>query len=104
MARPLTSHGLIQEVAPVGGFKPINYRRAIPNRGFGPWTIAAASAFALTYGFYQIGQGNLQRRFVFVCVALLIDTPSSADFLAFVVGVLFWPTEDPALPPYETRS
>ena len=62
MAKPLSSSHLIQDVAPQGGFKPVNFRRAIPNRGFGPWTIAAASAFALTYGFYQIGQGNLHRR------------------------------------------
>ena len=54
----------IQDLPPAKGFNPITYRRNIPNRGFGPYTLIGFSAFALVYGFYKIGEGNLERRWV----------------------------------------
>ena len=62
MATPMRGIKRIQDLPPVKGFMPINYRRNIPNRGFGPFTLLGFSAFAFVYGFYKIGEGNTSRR------------------------------------------
>ena len=64
MATPMRGIKRIQDLPPVKGFMPINYRRNIPNRGFGPFTLLGFSAFAFVYGFYKIGEGNTSRRYV----------------------------------------
>ena len=63
MATPMRGVQRIQDMPPAKGFNPITYRRNIPNRGFGPFTLIGMSTFAFVYGFYQIGQGNQQRRY-----------------------------------------
>ena len=59
MATPLGGTP-IQDMPPKGGFKPINYKRAIPNNGPGPIVLFGGALLAVTYGFYCIGQNNVR--------------------------------------------
>eukprot|EP00559_Dactyliosolen_fragilissimus_P009310 CAMPEP_0184855554 /NCGR_PEP_ID=MMETSP0580-20130426/764_1 /TAXON_ID=1118495 /ORGANISM="Dactyliosolen fragilissimus" /LENGTH=134 /DNA_ID=CAMNT_0027350095 /DNA_START=56 /DNA_END=460 /DNA_ORIENTATION=+ len=51
----------IQDVAPEGGFKKIDtIRSSFPRRGPKGWQLWAGSATLIAYGFYQIGQTNIE--------------------------------------------
>lgn len=53
-----------RDLPPKGGYAPIRYKRNLPARGpnavFALFTMLGISA----YGFYRIGQGNIERRCV----------------------------------------
>ncbi|KAK4497401.1 hypothetical protein PRZ48_011852 [Zasmidium cellare] len=46
-----------QDMPPVGGYEPVQYRRNLPVRGFRPAWYLVAVAGIMTYGFYRVGQG-----------------------------------------------
>lgn len=46
-----------QDMPPVGGYEPVQYRRNLPVRGFRPAWYLAAAAGIMTYGFWRFGQG-----------------------------------------------
>ena len=52
----------VQDVAPKGGFKPFMYQRNVRNRGPGVAGLFGGALFAVCYGFYALGQGNVERR------------------------------------------
>lgn len=53
-----------QDMPPTGGYEPVQYRRNLPARGFRPAWYLAAVAGIMTYGFYRIGQGIREHKYV----------------------------------------
>lgn len=51
----------VQEMPPPGGYRPLNFERAFPERGPKGWQIWAGAAFTICYGFYQVGRYNTDR-------------------------------------------
>ncbi|KAI9676894.1 MAG: hypothetical protein M1817_006733 [Caeruleum heppii] len=46
-----------QDLPPVGGYDPVQYKRNIPARGFRPVYYLAAVGLIMTYGFIKVGKG-----------------------------------------------
>ncbi|KAF2971993.1 hypothetical protein GQX73_g1618 [Xylaria multiplex] len=46
-----------QDMPPVGGYAPVQYKRNLPASGFRPGTWLVAMGVVMTYGFYKLGQG-----------------------------------------------
>ena len=53
---------IIQDGPPPGGFPAIRYARRVPNTGPAGVTLFAVGGIVMAWGFYQVGQGNHQRR------------------------------------------
>ncbi|XVF29195.1 hypothetical protein REPUB_Repub15cG0099400 [Reevesia pubescens] len=53
---------ILQDGPPPGGFAPVRYARRIPNKGPSAMAIFLAAFGAFSYGMYQVGQGNKNRR------------------------------------------
>ncbi len=53
---------------PPGGFEAVKYKRNLPFRGPSGVVILGAVTAVCVYGFYRVGLGNLERRYVEVCV------------------------------------
>eukprot|EP00249_Psilotum_nudum_P028818 c38754_g1_i1 orf=73-504(+) len=53
---------ILQDGPPPGGFPPVRYARRIPNSGPAGVVVFAVSAGVISWGMYQIGQGNIERR------------------------------------------
>ncbi|KAI1751051.1 NADH-ubiquinone oxidoreductase subunit [Xylaria castorea] len=51
-----------QDMPPVGGYGPVQYKRNLPASGFRPGTWLIATVVVMTYGFYKLGQGNKEQR------------------------------------------
>ena len=51
-----------QDGPPPGGFQAIRYARNIPNTGPTGVTLFVVAASVISYGMYQVGQGNIKRR------------------------------------------
>lgn len=51
-----------RDMPPVGGFEAIKYKRNLPLRGPGGLAILSGVTAICAYGFYQVGQGNLEKR------------------------------------------
>ncbi|KAJ9110533.1 hypothetical protein QFC20_002861 [Naganishia adeliensis] len=51
-----------QDMPPAGGFEHVRYKRNIPIRGPGGAAIFGGVAAVCAYGFYLVGQGNLEKR------------------------------------------
>ena len=49
---------------PPGGFEPVKYKRNLPTRGPSAALFLTAVLGMCTWGFYRMGQGNLERRCV----------------------------------------
>ncbi|KII95007.1 hypothetical protein PLICRDRAFT_128409 [Plicaturopsis crispa FD-325 SS-3] len=47
---------------PAGGFEAVKYKRNLPFRGPGGIVVLGGVAAVCTYGWYQLGKGNLERR------------------------------------------
>jgi NADH dehydrogenase (ubiquinone) 1 alpha subcomplex subunit 13 len=47
---------------PAGGYEAIKYKRNLPIRGPGGLVVFGTVAAICAYGFYRVGQGNLERR------------------------------------------
>lgn len=53
-----------QEVAPKGGYAPINVARNVPKSvGRGAGALLAGTALVMSYGFYRVGTFNVKRRY-----------------------------------------
>ncbi|RDL31828.1 Uncharacterized protein BP5553_09230 [Venustampulla echinocandica] len=46
-----------QDLPPVGGYGPVQYKRNIPARGFRPGLVLMGVGALMTYGFYKLGTG-----------------------------------------------
>ncbi|KZF21827.1 NADH-ubiquinone oxidoreductase 14kD subunit [Xylona heveae TC161] len=46
-----------QDLPPVGGYAPVQYKRNLPVRGFRPAVYLLAVGVISGYGFYKLGQG-----------------------------------------------
>ncbi|KAH7352430.1 hypothetical protein KP509_19G044600 [Ceratopteris richardii] len=53
---------VLQDGPPPGGFPAIRYARRIPNSGPGGVVIFLVASSVVSYGLYQVGQGNRKRR------------------------------------------
>ncbi|KAF8592751.1 GRIM-19 [Ramaria rubella] len=51
-----------QDMPPPGGFQTLKYKRNLPVRGPGALTILAGVLAISSYGFYRLGQANLEKR------------------------------------------
>lgn len=51
---------------PSGGFEAIKYKRNLPVRGPSGVMILTAVTAVCAYGFYRVGAGNLEKRYVFL--------------------------------------
>lgn len=56
-----------QEIAPKGGYAPINVARNVPKSiGNGAGLLLVGTAAMMSYGFYRLGTFNVKRRYVLV--------------------------------------
>lgn len=55
----------LQDGPPPGGFPAVRYARRIPNSGPSGLAIALVAAGVMAFGLYQVGQGNIKRRYSF---------------------------------------
>jgi hypothetical protein len=46
-----------QDMPPVGGYNPVQYKRNLPVRGFRPAVYLIGTGVLMTYGFWRVGQG-----------------------------------------------
>lgn len=51
-----------QDLPPQGGYEPIRYKRNLPARGPGGLALFGSVIAICTYGFWRLGQGNLEQR------------------------------------------
>lgn len=49
---------------PQGGYETIRYKRNLPFRGPGGAVVIGAVTAICAYGFYRVGMGNLEKRYV----------------------------------------
>ena len=62
---------------PAGGYETIRYKRNLPFRGPGGAVVIGAVTAICAYGFYRVGLGNLEKRWVFGFVAhCLVQHPT----------------------------
>jgi NADH dehydrogenase (ubiquinone) 1 alpha subcomplex subunit 13 len=67
-----------QDGPPPGGFPPVRYARRIANSGPSGLAVVLFSSVVIGWGMYQVGQGNLHRRFVFCDQSLVPNSPAFA--------------------------
>ncbi|CAD6503058.1 BgTH12-02729 [Blumeria graminis f. sp. triticale] len=48
---------MAQDLPPIGGYDPVQYKRNLPARGFRPSILLFGVAGIMTYGFWRVGQG-----------------------------------------------
>jgi NADH dehydrogenase (ubiquinone) 1 alpha subcomplex subunit 13 len=53
-----------QDMPPVGGYNPVQYKRNLPIRGFRPAVYLIGSGVLMTYGFWRVGQGIREHKYV----------------------------------------
>lgn len=53
-----------QDMPPAGGYEPVQYRRNLPVRGFRPAYLLVGVAGIMTYGFWRVGQGIREQKWV----------------------------------------
>lgn len=51
-----------QDLPPAGGFEHVRYRRNLPVRGPGGAVVFGGIFAICAFGFWRLGQGNLERR------------------------------------------
>ena len=49
---------------PPGGFEPVKYKRNLPLHGPSGLVILGGVTAVCAYGFYRLGKGNLEKRYV----------------------------------------
>jgi NADH dehydrogenase (ubiquinone) 1 alpha subcomplex subunit 13 len=49
---------------PTGGFESLKYKRNLPYKGPGAYVLLGGVTAICAYGFYRLGKGNLERRYV----------------------------------------
>ncbi|KAG6522168.1 hypothetical protein ZIOFF_019305 [Zingiber officinale] len=76
---------LLQDGPPPGGFAPVRYARRIPSKGPSAAAIVIAAFGVISWGFYQVGQGNKIRRIDLLAKSLVrrmrshISVPQKKD-------------------------
>ncbi|KAF8640066.1 hypothetical protein AX17_001307 [Amanita inopinata Kibby_2008] len=58
------SHSIPRDMPPPGGFEAIKYKRNLPVKGPGAYAILGGVTAICAYGFYRVGKGNLEKRWV----------------------------------------
>lgn len=58
----LSAYVLCRDMPPAGGFEAIRYKRNLPFRGPSGIVILGGVTALCAYGFYRVGQGNLEKR------------------------------------------
>ena len=53
-----------RDMPPSGGYETIRYKRNLPLRGPSGAILLAGVTAVCVYGFYRVGQGNLEKRLV----------------------------------------
>jgi hypothetical protein len=53
-----------QDMPPTGGYSPVQYKRNLPVRGFRPAVYVLGTAAIMTYGFWRVGQGIREHKYV----------------------------------------
>ena len=53
-----------RDMPPAGGFEAIKYKRNLPLRGPSGLVILGGVTAVCAYGFYRLGKGNLEKRYV----------------------------------------
>ncbi|KAL9602932.1 MAG: hypothetical protein Q9219_001457 [cf. Caloplaca sp. 3 TL-2023] len=48
---------MAQDLPPIGGYEPVQYKRNLPARGFRPAYYLLAVGVIMTYGLYKYGKG-----------------------------------------------
>eukprot|EP00567_Pseudictyota_dubia_P009005 CAMPEP_0197460070 /NCGR_PEP_ID=MMETSP1175-20131217/53176_1 /TAXON_ID=1003142 /ORGANISM="Triceratium dubium, Strain CCMP147" /LENGTH=133 /DNA_ID=CAMNT_0042995097 /DNA_START=97 /DNA_END=498 /DNA_ORIENTATION=+ len=78
----------VQDMPPEGGFRKLDFKRIIPERGPKGWQIWMAASFSIMYGFYQIGKTNtarnqqkLQERKVRYALAPVLQAEADREYL-----------------------
>lgn len=56
---------LHRDMPPPGGFEAVKYKRNLPFRGPSGLVILGAVTAVCAYGFYRVGKGNIERRYVY---------------------------------------
>lgn len=51
-----------QDMPPAGGFEAVKYKRNLPLRGPGGLVVLGGVTAICAYGFYRLGQGNVEKR------------------------------------------
>lgn len=67
---------ILQDGPPPGGFPAVRYARRIPNSGPGGAAVFLVSSLIIGFGFYQVGQGNIYRRYLLLLLLSSFKTPS----------------------------
>ncbi|OTB02407.1 hypothetical protein M426DRAFT_13552 [Hypoxylon sp. CI-4A] len=53
-----------QDMPPVGGYGAVQYKRNLPAPGFRPTTLLVAMGGIMVFGFYKLGQGIREQKYV----------------------------------------
>jgi NADH dehydrogenase (ubiquinone) 1 alpha subcomplex subunit 13 len=53
-----------QDMPPAGGYRPVQYRRNLPARGFRPSTWLLIMGGVTTFGLYKYAQGVAEMKYV----------------------------------------
>ncbi|ORX37617.1 GRIM-19 protein [Kockovaella imperatae] len=56
------AHGFTQDMPPKGGYANVPYKRNLPVRGVSGAVIMGTTALICSYGFYKMGQANIEKR------------------------------------------
>ena len=54
-----------QDMPPTGGYEPVQYRRNLPVRGFRPAYYLLGVGVVMTYGFWRMGKGIREQKYVY---------------------------------------
>jgi len=54
-----------RDMPPAGGYETLKYKRNLPFRGPGGGIIIAGVSAVCAFGFWRLGRGNLEKRYVF---------------------------------------
>ncbi|CAD6568261.1 MAG: hypothetical protein TREMPRED_004410 [Tremellales sp. Tagirdzhanova-0007] len=62
MSKEMAAHGYRQDMPPSGGYAQIKYKRNLPLRGPSGLVTFSVVGLICTYGFWRVGQGNLEKK------------------------------------------
>jgi hypothetical protein len=60
----ITTAIMPQVMPPTGGYGPVQYKRNLPARGFRPAVYLLGTGLLMTYGFWRVGQGIREHKYV----------------------------------------
>lgn len=91
---------------PPGGFENVKYKRNLPFRGPSGAVVLAGVFGVCAFGFYKLGQGNLEKRCVAIFFQTLFQNSVLVSFPHYFVAVLssFFSCWNPFLLPAATIS